>query len=124
MKAIVGVGVLVVAIIGLIVWGVRDVRVESAPLDPSRTIYFYGEGCPHCERVNEFLEANKVAEKTTFEKLEVWRDRANARLLDKAATACGLASSEVGVPFVYAEGRCLVGEPDVTRFFKERAGIE
>ena len=30
---------------------------------------------------------------------------------------------EIGVPFIYSEGECLIGTPEIEAFFKEKAGI-
>lgn len=118
-----GIAALVLVTVGLVVWGIFESDGAAVSFDSSKTTYFWGDGCPHCEKVNDFLEENKVAEKFSFEKLEVWKDRGNARLMQDAAGICKLDSKNVGVPFVFSEGKCLIGEPDVTGFFKEKAGL-
>lgn len=122
MKAILGVGALLLLVGALVVWGMTE--DTSTGFDPNRITYFYGEECPHCQRVAEFLEANKVSEKVSFDKLEVWHDTKNARQMNEAVKLCQLSPQDVGVPLVFAEGKCFVGEPDVTGFFKEKAGIQ
>lgn len=115
------VGALIV--IGLFVWwGLQE---ETVPTDdPNAIVYYYGDGCPHCKTINEFLEANKISEKVSFEKKEVWGNRTNAREMDRRAKACGVNSDGMGVPFVYGgDGVCYIGEPDVRKFFSEKAGI-
>ncbi|MFZ2299706.1 MAG: hypothetical protein WAW00_01055 [Candidatus Moraniibacteriota bacterium] len=109
-------------IVGLIYWGLQD----SAPVtdDPNAIVYYHGEGCPHCKVVNDFLEANDIAEKVSFEKKEVWGDKLNAIEMNRRAKACGIKPEGMGVPFVYGgDGTCYVGEPDVINFFKTKAGI-
>lgn len=112
-----------VVVVGLVYWGTRE---EQRPVDdPNAIVYYHGEGCPHCKVVNEFLEANRIAEKVSFEKKEVWSDRANANEMTRRAKTCGIKPEGMGVPFVYGgDGKCYVGEPDVIKFFKEKAGID
>jgi glutaredoxin len=95
----------------------------SSGATASGIIYYYGSDCPHCKLVNAFLEENKIAEKVSFEKKEAQRNAGNWKeMLGKAAT-CGIPAKEVGVPFVFAEGKCYIGTPDVEKYFGEKAGI-
>jgi glutaredoxin len=95
---------------------------QEAPV-VSGIIYYYGEECPHCKDVMKFLEENKIAEKVSFEKKEVWHNTANAREMDAKVKICGLDKKSVGVPFLFADGKCFIGTPDVTGFFKKAAGM-
>lgn len=107
---------------GIIWWGLREDKQKEV-LDQSITTYFYGETCPHCRDVRKYLDENKIAEKYSFVMREVWSDRNNARLMQEAAKVCSLKTSEIAVPFVFSEGKCLVGTPKVIEFFKQKAGI-
>ncbi len=107
---------------GLIWWGLAEEGMKES-LDQSVTTYFYGEECPHCKDVRKFLDENGVESKYSFVKREVWHDRTNASLMREAANVCALSSNEIAVPFVFSEGKCLVGTPKVIEFFKQKAGI-
>ncbi|MFZ1626182.1 MAG: hypothetical protein WAT81_00070 [Candidatus Moraniibacteriota bacterium] len=113
---------LVVAIGGLVWWGLQEEGAKET-LDQTITTYFYGEECPHCKDVRKFIDENKVEEKFSFVKREVWHNRANAALMQEAAVVCSLKSQEIAVPFVFSDGQCLVGTPKVIEFFKQKAGI-
>jgi glutaredoxin len=84
--------------------------------------YYYGENCPHCLRVLQFIEENKIAGKVTFTKKEIGSISNGTEFL-QVAKKCGISASEAGVPLVYAEGKCFMGEIEVTDFFREKAGI-
>jgi glutaredoxin len=120
-KTVVILLIALVAISGFVYWGLQ---AEKPPTDdPHATVYYYGEGCPHCKVVNEFLTANNIAEKVAFEKKEVWANKTNASEMARRAKVCSIAPEGMGVPFVYADGICLIGEPDVKKFFTEKAGL-
>ena len=88
------------------------------------TILFYGNGCPHCAKVEEYIEANKVEDKIQFSTKEVfsfWHKK-NAQLLMEKAASCGLSTDGIGVPFLWDGSRCLVGDQDIINFFKEKIG--
>lgn len=86
-------------------------------------IYYFGKECPHCVNVQKFLDENKIAEKVMFTKKEVWHNAENAIDLNAKAEECGLDKSKIGVPFLYANGKCFVGEIEVENFFKNEAAI-
>lgn len=114
--------VLVLVIGGLVWWGLQEEKdVES--FDPTVTTYFFGEECPHCQKVRAFLEENKIAEKFSFVKREVWHDKNNARMMREAAKVCSLEPTKIAVPFIFSEGKCIIGEPQAVDFFKQKAGI-
>ena len=90
----------------------------------SSTIYFYGEECPHCKDVLAFFDKNDIYNKVDFVKKEVWHNKKNGEELRTAALKCGLNPSNIGVPFVFSEGKCYMGGPDVMNFFSEKAGLK
>jgi hypothetical protein len=59
-------------------------------------------------------------EKMTIEQKEVYGNQANAKELAAAASRCGLSSNKIGVPFLWAEDRCLVGDVDINAYFKAK----
>lgn len=110
-------------IVGVVAWGLLGSKANAPVAELSGIIYYYGAECPHCKKVNEFLETNKIAEKVSFTKKEVWHDRGNAKEMNQAASQCGLEKKDIGVPFIFDNGRCLIGEPDAIKFFSEKAGL-
>ncbi|HFC76619.1 MAG TPA: hypothetical protein ENJ27_00070 [Candidatus Moranbacteria bacterium] len=93
--------------------------------DPnSDVIYYYGKECPHCEKVAEFLDKNDIYNKVDFAKKEVWHNKSNGKELMSAAQKCGIDPKNVGVPFLFADGKCFIGDADVIAYFKEKAGIK
>jgi len=88
--------------------------------DVSGIILFYGDDCSHCKIVEDFLTANKVEEKVKITKLEVFNNKDNAQVLLERAQACGLPTDQVGVPFLWDGKTCLIGDPDVIKFFQDK----
>lgn len=115
---IIAAGVFLVAV--FFAWAVYDSKMQAADDSGSaETIYYYGDGCSHCKDLGEFIEKNKVAEKVSFVKKEVWRNKGNNNELMKRAKECGIEKDRIGVPFVYSRGKCFVGGPDATTFFTD-----
>ena len=96
----------------------------NVKFDSKSFTYFYGITCPHCKRVGEWLEKNKVAKKVKFVKREVYYNKENQALMSQAAALCKLDPAQTGVPFLYDNGKCFIGEIEVIERFKKRAGIK
>lgn len=116
-------GGLVILAVGLWFWS--SAQEKNAPATPvaSDIVLFYGKECPHCKDIDKFIEENQITEKVGFDSLEVWHNKANSEIMLKKAQACGLAKDQLGVPFLYAKGKCFIGGPDVEEFFRQEAGI-
>lgn len=117
---LIGAGVVVLAVVLFFKQAPSQSDMESLR---NQITYYYGLECPHCLRVLQFIEENKIAEKVTFTKKEVSHDVANGQEFLQVAKTCGIASSDAGVPLLYAEGKCFLGETEVMGFFKEKAGM-
>lgn len=111
-------------VIILVIAAIFVVRAKENELLRSienKIVYFYGEGCPHCENVEEFLKENDVESKIEFEKKEIYSNKANVNLLILAAKKkCGFKENEIGVPLLWNGSGCLVGDIDIIDFFKQK----
>jgi thiol-disulfide isomerase/thioredoxin len=73
------------------------------------TLYmFYGEECPHCEKMMPVVEEVESEKGVEIERLEVWHDKENAEKMQgiEEFEECG------GVPFFYntETGQWICGE--------------
>ena len=125
---------IIVGLLGVVVFGsknknlskVSSGQVATQPSSDSykTPIFFYGNTCPHCAEVETWMEENKIKEKINVIKKEVYDNQQNAKELTQAAQDCGLPTDSIGVPFLYDEGKCFIGTPDVTKYLSEKAGIK
>lgn len=127
-KTLGGIIVAVLVLGGIAWWGMKGGNEAGSNVAASTpvtgTVYYFGAECPHCKVINEFLEKEKIAEKVQFVKKEVWHDKANQTEMMQAAKQCNLDTKSLGVPFVFDNGTCYSGEPDVKKFFSDKAGIK
>lgn len=102
-----------VALIGFLI-------ISAKKTSKNEMILFYGDTCPHCKKVSEYIDANNVKAKFNFQELEVYNNQANAQLMAKKAISCGLDTSQgLGVPFFFDGQNCLVGDQDIINFFQK-----
>lgn len=119
-----------VVIVGLIVWGNKQsdnlpasTSTGQSGIEQADITYYFGQECSHCQAVAKFIADNQIEQKVIFTKKEVWHNADNNKELQERAAECSLESDKVGVPFLFARGKCYIGETEVENFFKKEAGI-
>ena len=102
-------------------WEAKKVQNASPAGDNSSIILFFGQECPHCKIVEQYLADNNVRSQISFSEREVYHNPANAKLMLDKQKACGLDKSYVGaVPFLWTKDKCYVGQDDIIQFFKDQ----
>jgi cytochrome c biogenesis protein CcdA len=73
--------------------------------------FFYGDGCPHCSRVEPFIGQ---LESTGIEvhRFEIYNNRSNLLLLNQYFEAYGVPEPR-GIPAVFIAGKYLVGDTPI-----------
>ena len=106
-----------------------EVTVQSTPTqqkttpssqEKSEIILFYGNGCPHCAIVEEYIKENKIKDKISFEEKEVYYNQQNSKELSEKAEKCGIPTNSIGVPFLWDGKKCYIGDQDIIDFFKQK----
>ncbi|MFA6423734.1 MAG: hypothetical protein WCV83_00275 [Candidatus Magasanikbacteria bacterium] len=88
---------------------------------PKESILFFGDGCPHCKIVDDFVVTNKVHDKVQFTTKEVWNNQDNAILMTKIWKQCGLSTVDgMGVPFYWDGANCYNGQDEIINYFKTK----
>ncbi|PID86440.1 hypothetical protein CSB08_00455 [Candidatus Gracilibacteria bacterium] len=82
--------------------------------------YFYGNGCPHCLKVERFMEKNDIEDKIDIEKKEVYNSPENRYLFIETAENIGININELGVPFLVSDDgkEYFFGDKDIIDFLK------
>ena len=109
----------VVIVLGGIFLFTRPSTSPSLSLSPDSYLYFWGNGCPHCKNVDDFLSTWEKKDKINLQKFEVWYDRNNAKLMQEKSKICNIKPSEMGVPLMITpDGKCLTGDTPIIDVFK------
>ncbi len=83
-------------------------------------ILFYGNGCPSCIVVEEYVEQNNLEEKISLEQKEVYYNQDNAHNLVEKAKICGLSTNSIGIPFLWDGSECFVGGQEIIEFLEQQ----
>ncbi|PJE67770.1 hypothetical protein COU95_00635 [Candidatus Shapirobacteria bacterium CG10_big_fil_rev_8_21_14_0_10_40_9] len=90
------------------------------PNSQNQIILFYGDGCPHCAIVEEYLKENQAESKISFAQKEVYYNQSNAKELEEKAKLCGMPTDSIGVPFLWDGEKCIIGDRDIIEFFEQK----
>lgn len=127
MKKIVSIGIVFLGVLILSACG--NQKVNNNQNNPeAKIILFVGQGCPHCENVEKYMEDNKIRDKVNFDQKEVFLNKDNLKVMEEKARSCGIKDTKnLGVPLLW-DGengdKCYSGDKDIIDFFQRKAGGE
>jgi len=114
--------VLIVAICLAIVWVMGNLnQSNNFKFDLGKTVLYYGNTCTHCQDLEEQIIQNKIENKVSIEKKEVFQNRTNANELEKVGNYCKIEKSNMGVPLLFAEGKCYQGKDEALKYLLDKA---
>jgi glutaredoxin len=90
----------------------------------SEIILFYGIGCPHCAKVEDYIKQNRIDDKISLVQKEVYYNQENAKELGEKAQKCGLMANSIGVPFLWDGKACIVGDQPIIDFLKQKVNSQ
>ncbi len=88
-------------------------------------VIYWGDGCPHCENVKEFIKDNKSDEKMAISWKEVYKDQANQKemlaIVDKNCPDVK-SGGGMGVPFAFSpkDTKCFIGDTPIIDWIKSK----
>ena len=85
------------------------VNIPTTQADDNIDLYFfYGDGCPHCEKEEKFLERlKKEKDNINIHYFETWENRDNAKILAQIGQELGI--SVAGVPMLFISDQAIIG---------------
>jgi hypothetical protein len=97
-----------------------SINTQPVSKTNSDRLFFISETCPHCQNVEKWLEENpEIKDKAKLDSRFI-SDNENKKLLAQKAQECQLDSSQgIGVPFLYTEGKCIMGDSEIISYLKE-----
>jgi len=84
----------------------------------SENCLFYGTGCPHCIKVDKYFQENGILEKYDIEKKNTSGNSKCASEFNRICQDNGIPLEERGIPMLYFEGQCLMGDQPIIDFFE------
>lgn len=124
-KFLVFLGVIILCF-GLAFWFKRSVRTENGEatmginINENKVELFVSEACSHCKKVEEWLDQNvAIKEKSGLTEKEVYYNKENSQQMITRANECQLDTRQgVGIPFLYDNGECIIGDQPIIDYFE------
>lgn len=86
----------------------------------NQLIFFYGDNCPHCHVVDDYISDNKINQQLNIINKEVYNNQKNAEELRSIAKQCGIPLNALGVPLLWSGQDCLVGDQPIINFLNDQ----
>ena len=104
-------------VIGIIVAFIAMISVSSA----QEYILFYGNGCPHCAKVEDYINDNKLGKQFDIVQKEVFFNKNNLNELDGYLEKHKLTYDNIGVPFLiinsWTDCDYINGDTNIIEYF-------
>ena len=85
----------------------------AASADETCAFFFYGEGCPHCGKVQSYIAELNQQPDIKIEIFEIYNNKENMILLHDFYDAYNVPTNSRGVPTVLINGKYLVGDKPI-----------
>lgn len=124
MKKIIPLILILVALVAYFYFNSQKNIVQKFPDSEAQLILFWGEGCPHCENVKNYIKDNNLDSKVKIAYKEVYLDKSNQKLLESVVQKCPEIDSSrgIGVPLAFdnQNSKCLYGDTPIIEWLKSK----
>ena len=98
----------------------KEPKSEDIPPSPDGYEYFWGDGCPHCANVENFLSSWDKKDQIKITKFEVWNNTKNAKRMEQRVITCGIKPQDMGIPLLFTpDGKCYSGDQPIINYLKD-----
>jgi len=84
----------------------------------AQAMLFVGDGCPHCENVEEYFSENKVQEKFDIKTFEIFNHPENQIIYEQETRKVGYNGG--GVPVLVVENKYIAGDVPIINYYDEK----
>ena len=126
--------IITVILVVVVIWGLsrwlgssNNTSTNNNAATAATPILYWGQGCPHCVIVEEFITQNKVEDKFKFVRKEVFNNQENAKEMLTHQAFCDTQGGGMGVPLMWDEKndpKCMIGDVEVVNYFKKKINAQ
>lgn len=88
--------------------------------EKDKIIFFGGQGCSHCAKVETYIQKNNLDERFNIEKKEIYFNQQDRQDFFKACEDCGIDLNESGVPLALIDKQCLIGDKSIIQALENK----
>ena len=125
MKKIVSIILIVAVVFGIYKLLSRSPDVAVPDFKSSDMVLFWGDTCPHCEKVRQYISQNKLDTKIKIVQKEVYESTDNQKIMTQIVkNNCPqyITDQGIGVPLAYFPGTktCLLGDQPIIDWLSKK----
>lgn len=124
MKKILPLILILVVISSFFFYNSKKTVSQNFPDTEADLIIFWGDGCPHCEKVKNYIKDNNYDSKLKISLKEVYLDKNNQKLLEDTIQKCPEidTSRGIGVPLAFdtKNVKCLYGDTPIIEWLNTK----
>lgn len=116
MKKIISILIILGVFLGIYKLLSQTPSAVQIPDNQTDMILYWGEGCPHCENVKDYIIENKLNSQLKINQKEVYYNQQNKNQMISFAQKCNIDTTNgIGVPFAFfnSDSSCLVGDQPI-----------
>ncbi len=111
---------LVLLVLVTVLFNIRIVSAEqNLAQNNNQEVLYYGDGCPHCAKVESFLAKNNL-EKNIIKK-EIYHNSQNAEEFNQLCDEKNIKLINRGVPFLATKNQCFIGDDQIINYFQKKS---
>lgn len=95
--------------------------VQTQQSEEKKIIFFYGQGCPHCAKVEAWFQKEGIYDQYPIEAKEIYFNKDNTAEFNATMEKLGVPVNERGVPTIIIGDVRLVGDEPIIEGFREAA---
>lgn len=116
---------IIAIIIAIIVFGIWTFK-QITPSLPKRLTLYTSKRCPHCQVVDQFIQANNLHAKLDFQEKKLESHKRYIRELVRVVRFCGYQTNQLPIPVLWTgtTKTCIVGERDIIHYFSQHTNPE
>lgn len=124
MKKIVTIFIIIAVVFGLYKLTSSNPQIKGVEESSADIVLYYGDGCPHCQKVEAYINQNQLDQKVKITMKEVYYNKTNQNDMLTAAKNCPEIDTTqgMGVPFAYVPSAksCLQGDQPIVDWLSTR----
>ncbi len=97
------------------------VNVDKITFADDRILFFWGQGCPHCARVESYIQSNNLDKVLNIEQKEIYFNKKNRQEFMMLCDKMNIPVAERGVPLAFIDGKCVIGDQSIIKALENKA---
>jgi cytochrome c biogenesis protein CcdA/glutaredoxin len=86
-----------------------------------KIIFFWGQGCPHCAKVESYIQKNQLDKLFHIERKEIYFNKKNRDEFLDTCQKYNIPTEKSGVPLALVDGQCLIGDQPIIKALAAKA---